>query len=226
VIFAIDHIVFAATPEQSREMREALVGLGFSSEAFSLAFPEIGATSESVSFVGGGFVEFVARIDEARAPGIWFNEIPRIIGVGFSSDDFDADTHWAIESHGWVMNEDHALPDGSCLNIHAAGPHSHFSDFYVFVMDRPEGLLQFPERKQGGPRLRRLTFAGEAADSWRERLREWLGLAENANVLYVGDVELTFRRRSRPGICVTPLFEDARQRRHIPLSEGAIELLA
>ena len=225
MIFAIDHIVFATTRSQSYELRDRLVIAGFHSEAFSLSFPEIGATSESVSFAGGGFVEFVARNDEALAPAIWFAEIPRVIGLGFGSDDFDVDTSWSAHSGAWAMDEDHVLPDGTRLNIHAAGPHPHFSDFFVFVMDRRDGRLQFPERT-GGPRLRQLSFTGAAAELWRGRLVDWLRLTERSGSLYVGDVELVFEHRSRQEIRVMPIFDGASQSGLIPLSEGSIELQA
>ena len=225
MIFAIDHIVFAASAEQSEAMRKVLVDAGFSPELFLLEFPEIGARSESVSFAGGGFAEFVAAIDEALAPALWFEEIPRIIGLGFGSDDFDSDTAWKDETDAWVMNENHTLPDGSSLTIHAAGPHPHFSDFYVFVMDRPNGSLQFPERVRG-PRLHRLSFAGEAAETWREQIAVWFGLAKDSASLRVGDVELTFGHRPQPGVRVTPVFEGAQRSARIRLHGSSIELIA
>ena len=225
MIFAIDHIVFGVSPEQSRRLRAKLVRAGFTPEPFALEFPEIGAASESVSFAGGGFIEFVAAFDESLAPPIWFADIPRVIGLGFSSDDFDADTNWSAETGAWVMNEDHRLPDGSRLSIHAAGPHAHFSEFYAFVMDRPDGHLQFPERK-AGPRLRSLSFAGETADLWRERFSEWFRLPSAAGSLAVGDVELRFEHRREPGIRVTPRFNGASRSESVELTTGSIELVA
>ena len=225
MIFAIDHIVVAAPAEQSRDLRKTLVAAGFASEDFRLEFPEVGVASESVSFNGGGFVECLAAFEEPLAPRVWFTDNPRIIGLGFASDDFDADTNWSAETGAWVMREDHTLPDGSRLNIHAAGPHPHFSDFYVFVMDRPDGRLQFPEREVE-PWLSRLSFTGEAADVWRGRLKDWLGPAERPGRVLVGDVELTFRRSARPGISVTPTFERAKLSDRLELSRGSIELVA
>ena len=177
MIFSIDHIVFAADAAESTDLRDSLAETGFQREEFTLEFPEIGATSESLSFASGGFVEFVVGSDRRLAPEVWFADTPRVIGLGFSSNDFAADTWWSSGPRGWVMNEDHVLPDGSCLTIHAAGPHEHSSDFYIFVMDRPDGRLQFSERTEG-PRLSRLKFVGLDADVWDKRLREWLQLPE------------------------------------------------
>ena len=224
MIFSIDHIVFAASPRQSLEITDRLDCAGFRPEAFSLDFPEIGAASESLSFKGGGFVEFVVELDSTRSPQVWFNEVPRVVGLGFSSDDFEADTWWSSEPEGWVMDEDHALPGGSRLNIHAAGPHEHLSDFFVFVMDRPDGRLQFPERSSG-PRLRQLTFQGAQADQWKSRLEEWLRLPVRSDILTVGDVELRFLPGAHPAVRVSPTFEVTSGGGDAPLATGRVELV-
>ena len=223
MIFSIDHIVFAASSEQDRELRDRLAASGFQPESFRLEFPESGVASESLSFAGGGFVEFLVELDTTRSPCAWFHETPRLIGLGFSSDDFDADTGWSSGPEGWVMSEDHALPDGSRINIHAAGPHHHLSDFYVFVMDRPRGQLEFPHRLSG-PKLRRISFAGNKADLWRHRLGGWLGLSEDSESLQVGDVALRFRQSSDPTLRVSPTFEVSTGASGIPLAQGEIEL--
>jgi hypothetical protein len=224
VIFSIDHIVFAADAAESTDLRDSLAETGFQREEFTLEFPEIGATSESLSFASGGFVEFVVGSDRQLAPEVWFADTPRVIGLGFSSNDFAADTWWSSEPRAWVMNEDHLLPDGSRLTIHAAGPHEHSSEFYVFVMDRPDGRLQFSERTDG-PRLNRLKFTGADADAWEKRLREWLRLPARKGALLAGQVELTFDAGDRPGVRISPVF-DAGQNGSLPLSASAIELVA
>jgi hypothetical protein len=224
MIVSIDHLVFAASSEQDRELRDRLADAGFYPEAFRLEFPESGVASESLSFSGGGFVEFVVELDTSLSPRVWFHETPRLIGLGFSSDDFDADTGWSSEPDGWVMSEDHILPDGSRINIHAAGPHHHLSDFYVFVMDRPQGQLEFP-RRLSGPKLRRISFGGSEADQWRHRLGGWLGLSEDSEGLRVGDVELRFHQSSDPTLRVSPTFDVSTGASEIPLARGEIELV-
>jgi hypothetical protein len=225
MIFAIDHLVFSASPSDSRGIRDQLETAGFVPESFGLDFAEIGAASESLSFAGGGFVEFVVELDSDRSPRVWFGETPRLMGLGFSSDDFGSDSDWPSEPESWVMDEDHVLPDGSRLNIHAAGPHQHLSDFYVFVMDRPDGLLQFPPRADG-PRLRGISFVGSEADLWRRRLAGWLKLPGDASGLRVGDVALRFQESAEPGLHVSPTFEVDAAARDIELARGRIELAA
>jgi hypothetical protein len=233
MIFAIDHIVFAATTAERDAITATLEPRGFTRQAFTLKFPEVGASSESWSFGGGGFIEFVGPDpDAAAAPagaaaGLpWFDETPRVIGLGFASDAFAADTPWRDSDEGWVMDEHHTLPTGADLRIHAAGPHEHRSDFYVFVMDRPEGTLEFGP-PAGGPRLTHVTLTGAAAGWWREHLAMWLGLhaGDDTTALHVGDVTFAFESSDAPSVRATLGFASgAGQPLRVSLSPGAIEV--
>jgi hypothetical protein len=139
VIRDVDHIVLAVAEEDRRRLAERLLGAGFTDIPLHLDFPEVRAASDSFAMAGGGFVELVYETKRGAAPRAWFDETPRVIGLGFMSDDFEADVAaWGEPEGMWVMNEDQLLGDGSVLNIHAAGPHPHFADLYVFVMDRRE----------------------------------------------------------------------------------------
>jgi hypothetical protein len=208
VIFSIDHIVFAATRKQRDDLMAELGQLGFRPEAFTLEFPEIGATSESLSFSEGAFVEFVVCDDERLAPTLWFERTPRVIGLGFSSDDFAADTDWWDWREAWRMNEDHVLPGGDVLNIHAAGPHKHRSPFYVFVMDRSDGRLEFPSNVSG-PKLERIAIAGRRAEDWRRQLSDWLRMPWEREKPMVGATELTFADGDHADVAVSLVFSDA-----------------
>jgi hypothetical protein len=223
MIFSIDHIVFAATPGQRDDLMTSLRQGGLASVDMSLDFPEDGAASEMLGFRGGGGLEFVVETDPALSPAVWFAEVPRVIGVGFASDDFDHDTGWDGDPGAWVMDEHVPLPGGQVLNIHAAGPHQHHSDFYVFVMDRRNGKLEFPELTDG-PRLARITLAGADAPRWRERLARWLRLPASGGGLAVGDVELAFTQGPSPAVRATLSFTGANDSTVLPLSSGVIEL--
>lgn len=225
MIFSIDHIVFAASREQSRALRERLTLAGFEPEHFHLEFPEIGAASDSLSYEGGGFVEFVVELDARRSPRVWFDDVPRIIGLGFGSDNFENDTPWAQDPGGWAMDEDHTLSDGSRLTIRAAGPHEHLSDFYIFVMDRPERTLQF-SNQGASPKLKRLTFTGAAADRWKQNLIDWLELQQSDMGLHVGDVELRFIPGAHPSIRVSPTFDVDLGSGVVALAGSSLELVA
>jgi hypothetical protein len=224
VIFSIDHIVFAATRAQRTDLMAELSQLGFRTEAFTLEFPEIGATSESLSFSGGAFVEFVVCDDERLAPTLWFELTPRVIGLGFSSDDFAGDTDWWDWREAWRMNEDHVLPSEGVLNIHAAGPHEHRSPFYVFVMDRSEGRLEFP-LNVSGPELERITIAGRRAEDCHRQLAEWLRVPSVNGKLMVGATELTFADADHPNVAVSLVFSDAEaDAREISLAAGTLSV--
>jgi hypothetical protein len=216
LIFSIDHIVFAATPEQRDEVMGALRQAGFPPVDFRLDFPENASASESVGFRGGSSLEFVFETGPPGGPAEWFGQVPRVIGLGFSSDDFERDTAWDPDPGAWVMPEQQGFPN-------SAGPHEHFSDFYVFVMNRKDRVLQFPGLTEG-PRLARITLTGADAGLWRERLGRWLQLPARADGLAVGDVELAFEEGPHPSVRATLSFEVAGDPAVIPLAAGEIIL--
>jgi hypothetical protein len=224
MIVSIDHIVFAATEVERDRVVAELEPHGFRPEQFTLVFPESGARSDSWSFAGGGFVEFVTEDSPGAAGSPWFNQTPRVIGLGFASDSFAHDTRWPGVEHAWSMDEHHVLPTGADLRIRAAGPHKHLSDFYVFVMDRPDGRLQFPSRTSG-PRLRRITLAGAEAGIWRTNLGGWLGIESKGGELRVGDVALAFDTTSSPVVRATLHYlSEGIAPARIGLVSGAIEI--
>lgn len=122
------------------------------------------------------------------------------------------------------MSEDHQLPDGTVINIHAAGPHEHRSPFYVFVMDRPGGQLQFPELKDG-PMLSHIEIAGRDADLWHSRLAEWLCLPSQDGRLVVGNALIGFTKSSDERLQVTPTFMVAGDPDVLPPSDGSLRLV-
>jgi hypothetical protein len=217
VIYGVDHIVLGVPGEERRRIADGLLAAGFKPTPLDLDFAEIGAASESFAMASGGYVELVYETEPGAAPTVWFTGAPRVIGLGFSSNDFDRDVAaWGEPEGKWVMHEDKRLPDESVLNIHAAGPHPHFEPFYVFVMDTPAPLFAGLGAE---PRLVRLTFAGVEAGEWRERLTRWFGLEE----LAVGDVGLRFLDTTDAGIRVWPTFSTTAESPPIPLAAGAIE---
>jgi hypothetical protein len=217
VIFGIDHLVLAGTPADHAALCERLTPAGFVPVPGRLRFDEIGAHSESLAYAEGAFVEVVYEVRVGAAPRVWFDApLPRLMGIGVSSDDFDRDTAgWE-----WTMDEEQTLHDGSTLRIHAAGPHPHMSSLYLFAMDRPDRVLD--HRGLGGTaRLVELRFEGRDHLHWRTRTKRWLGRADA-----VGDVALRFVPGSLAGIAVTPVFAVPGGAGWAELAAGAIELVA
>lgn len=225
MIFAVDHFVLSANPEQAVDLLAELRELGFAANNFVLSFTDLNGESESLSYSGGGMVEVLHPLDPTHAPVNWFAEVPRIIGLGFASDDFAADTDWGPdrEEGHWTMDEQFPLPDGSSLDITAAGPHRHVSEFYVFVMARPSGKLQFPD-VPAVPRLISVTIVGAEAMLWRERLRRWLRLGAGPTLM-VGDVELRFEESENSGVRISPEFSLPARTAHIPLARSGIDFV-
>jgi hypothetical protein len=219
MIFSIDHVVFAATKQQASELIATLHGYGCAPLDFHLDFPEDHLASDSVGLHGGILLEFVYETADHAGPDAWFGQVPRVIGIGFSSDDFAADTAWAGDAGAWTMPEHQRMPP-------AAGPHEHRSDFYVFVMNRKNGVLQFPEMASGPqPRLVQIALAGAASAIWRERLQRWLKLSPDGDSLAVGDVRITFANGPATGVRAGLTLAATQNPGLIPLAEGEIRLI-
>ena len=215
MIFGVDHLVFCGTRDDLERLRSRLAPAGFVPVPGRLRFDEIGAHSESLAYRGGGFVEVVYEVLAGAAPRPWFGrQLPRLMGIGVSSDDFERDTAGWL----WTMDEEQVLDDGTTLRIHAAGPHDHVSEFYLFAMDRPDRTLDHPHLG-GTAHLASLTFAGRDASLWQHRLRDWLGHADA-----VGEAEVRFAETETPGVAVTPTFRVPDADGVVPLALGAIEL--
>jgi hypothetical protein len=224
MIFSIDHLVIAVDRDLQAELTRRLPRSGFRDVSFTLPFEDDGVVSDSLAYAGGGFTELLCESDPSRSPQVWFAEGPRVTGLGFASDDFDADTTWDGDPEAWIMHEDLTLPDGAPLHIHAAGPHRHRSPFYVFVMDRPDGRLEFPDTT--GARLVRLTLEGADAELWRDRLVRWLRLPLQDGQLRVADVAIEFVPGPDEGVALTPTFAVPAAPGRLALARGAIELVA
>jgi hypothetical protein len=225
MIFAIDHFVLSAAPAQASKVLTELQEAGFVSNNFVLNFDETNSESESLSYDGGGMVE-VRHSREQRPNPTWFAEVPRVIGLGFGSDDFFTDTAWGsdLEEGHWTMTGELLLPDGSPLRVVAAGPHRHASELYVFVMDRPNGQLQFPD-VPAVPHLVSVTVSGPDANLWRDRLQRWLHIADGP-VLRVGDVDVRFEETGPRGVRVTPTFRVPSRSSRIALDGSSIEFVS
>lgn len=228
MIFAIDHIVFATTARQREELMRTLHQCGFPPVDFPLSFPDIGCASDSVGLRGGSSLEFVYPVSppggagpDGSAPGggpaTWFAKVPRVIGLGFSADSFEADTAWDGDPGAWTMPAQQGFPN-------SAGPHEHHSDFYVFVMNRADGVLQFPGLTDG-PRLARITLTGPAAGHWRERLARWLHLPAAGDGLAAGHTELAFENGPGRSVRATLTFEVTGSPAVIPLAAGELRLV-
>lgn len=216
MFFGIDHLVFCGTRADHSRFTTRLEAAGFVPVPGRLRFDDSGVHSESIAYKGGGFIETVYQVAEG-APEPWFGgAVPRLMGIGISSDSFDSDTSGWL----WTMDEEQVLDDGSTLRIHAAGPHEHLSELYLFAMDRPERLLDHPQLG-GQAELVELTFAGAEHELWRRRITEWLGKASA-----VGDVEFRFVDGAAPTVSVTPTFRVFTAAGSLELAAGAIELIS
>ena len=222
MIFGVDHVVFASTAADRRGIGDRLESAGARAESFTLDFPEDGVSSDSWSLASGAYLEFVVERPGRSGPSRWFDAPTRVIGVGFSSDDFAADVAWPGEEGRWRLDEEVVLPDGSHHRIVAAGPHEHASPFYVFVMDRPGRRLDFPPN-EAAPRLIGIDLRGAEAVEFGTRVAGWLGQPLVAGAFRAGDCEVRLLDRPEPGVrAALRLAGDVAA--DIPLAVGGIEI--
>ncbi len=222
MIFGVDHIVFSSTPSERREIGERLESSGARAESFTLDFPEDGVSSDSWSLASGAYLEFVVEAPGRSGPPLWFDAPTRVIGIGFSSDDFAADVAWHGEEERWQMDEEIVLPDGTGHRIVAAGPHLHASPFYVFVMDRPGRGLDFPPN-EAAPALVGIDLHGTEAVEFGTRVAGWLGLPLVDGSFHAGDCEVRLLDGPNEGVRAT-LRLAADMPAEIPLAVGKIEI--
>jgi hypothetical protein len=218
VIFSVDHVVFAATSQQASNLITTLHDCGLQPLDFHLDFPEDHLASDSVGLQGGISLEFVYETAEDEGRAAWFDQVPRVIGIGFSSDDFPVDTAWPNDPGAWTMAAEQGMPS-------AAGPHEHQSDFYIFVMNRKDGVLQFPELT-AGPRLKQITLAGADSARWRERLQGWLGLEAEGDNLVAGGTRIAFTDGPAASVRASLTIQTGQGPAVIPLATGEIRLIA
>jgi len=216
VIFGVDHLVLCGSRQDLERLRSRLSPAGFVPVPGKLRFDDIGAHSESLAYRGGGFVELAYEMRPGAAPAAWFDgPVPRVMGIGVSSDDFEHDT----EGWLWTMDDEQRIDDGSTLRIHAAGPNEHLSPLYLFAMDRPDRTLDHPHLG-GVAELVSLRFRGQEAELWRRRIYEWFGGSEA-----IGDVELRFEEADEASAVVTPSFRVPAAAGDVALAAGSIELV-
>ncbi|HEY0276713.1 MAG TPA: hypothetical protein VGC32_00455 [Solirubrobacterales bacterium] len=222
MIFGVDHLVFASTAAERGEIGGRLEAAGARAEAFTLDFPEDGVSSDSWSLASGAYLEFVVEAPGRSGPPLWFDAPTRVIGIGFSSDDFAADVAWHGEEERWQMDEEIVLPDGTGHRIVAAGPHLHASPFYVFVMDRPGRGLDFPPN-EAAPALVGIDLHGTEAVEFGTRVAGWLGLPLVDGSFHAGDCEVRLLDGPNEGVRAT-LRLAADMPAEIPLAVGKIEI--
>jgi hypothetical protein len=221
---ALDHLVMAIDRDRLDDIRQQLYAAGFWPGGDPGEHETTKTADENFVYADGAYLELVWELSDASGPSVWFERIPRLQGVGFSSDDYAADiAPWKDEDGAWDVRYAKVLEDGSRFEVRGGGPIAMFdNEFYIFVMDRE--LPRFPLGAE--PRLRRLTFAGTDAELWRERLARWTPMPESDGGGYVFDgTEFRFEPDSFPGSWVSLLYTVPGEGATIPLAHGELVLL-
>jgi hypothetical protein len=220
---ALDHLVMAIDRNKLDEIRQQLYDAGFAPGGDPGSHDTTETADENFVYANGAYLELVWELRDGSGPAIWFERIPRLQGVGFSTSDYAADiASWMQEENAWDIQVSKELEDGGRFYARGSGPIPMLeNEFYVFIMDREQPRMALG----AAPRLRRLTFAGTEADVWRERLGRWLDLPQDDEGYSFDGTQFRFEPDSVSGTWVSLLYTVPSGGGSIPLAHGELSLV-
>lgn len=223
MLMALDHLVLAIDRRQLDDLRQQLYAAGFLPAGDPGDNDGHETSDENFVYANGAYLELVWERRDGAGPPIWFKRIPRLQGVGFSTNDYAGDiAPWMGEEGAWDVQVSKVLADGQRFFARGSGPiPMEENEFYLFIMDREQPRMVLGAE----PRLRRLTFSGTDAEVWRERLGRWLKLPQ-ADGGYVFDgTEFRFEPDSYDGSWVSLMYTVPSGGGSIPLAHGELALV-
>jgi hypothetical protein len=191
MITGIDHLILAIDRGALPAIEDDLFRVGF--EHGDAGVHEAGTANHNIAFAGGAFVELLYQHLPGGGRPMWFGRVPRLQGIGFTSNDYDTDiARFLHKPDAWDEDFPKVLTSGERVSVHAAGPTKR-DEFYPFVMKREK-----PPFDKTGARatLTSIVFSGRdtEVEYWRDGFRRWFALPESEGSLHVGDdIEISFR---------------------------------
>jgi hypothetical protein len=168
---------------------------------------------------GGGFVELVWEREPGSSPfRNLFDGMPRIAGLGFTSNDFDADRQrFAGEKDAWLWERSDDDEGGASRS---AGPATvGEEDPYLFLIDGP----RLPYADSGGEgRLTDIVIEGTSAPERLRRYTESLAVTFQDDQCVVGGTTVRFRPKDGVSIANSLTVEGARIDDELQFARGAI----
>jgi|GEM_PF-6483364 len=228
---AIDHLILAVTAEEHGPIVEKLSAAGFFAHPVGAPgngesddiVKGTGLVNQAVSFHGGGFIEVLHSTDTTGTHDMWFNETPRIQGVGFTTEKYDELVKpWEDMPDSWNARFVKTHPNDALDEFWAAGPLTHTGKFYPFVMKSV-----YPPYKgvEAEARLRTITFSGQRYQWWAEHISSWFGLLGSGNEWKTeADERIVFTDGPHEDIRLSVQFDVPGESSQIPLSFGTLEL--
>jgi hypothetical protein len=216
VILGIDHVILAIDRQDHPRISERLRAAGFA-HADAGRHVGQGTANENLALAGGAYLELLFPDPPPDPTEAWFDPVPRILGVCFTSSDIDADSAaWEGDEGAWTQDLHKTLDDGTSVHFRLAGPHDRDGVFFVFLLER-----QQPAFGELGAtaRLERLTFSGSDAGRWRESFARWLGDGAGA-----GEVDIRFEETEGSPLTIDATFAVPVGEGELPLAAGRIEL--
>jgi hypothetical protein len=218
MLIGIDRIIIPIDEGEREQLSRRIVdaGLVYTGDTGLSDHPTADA---HFALEGGGFIELVWEREPGTSPfGTLFDAMPRVAGLGFTSNDFDADRQrFAGEDTAWLWERAAADEGGASRS---AGPATvGEEDPYLFLIDGQR--LPYADSGAKG-RLTEIVIEGRSAAERRGRYIESLTATFEGDEFVVGATIVRFRQNEGMPIANSLTIEGARVDDELQLSRGAI----
>jgi hypothetical protein len=217
MLIGIDRVIIPIDEGERDELSQRLVdaGLIYAGDTGLDGHPTADA---HFALQGGGFVELVWEREPGASPfRSLFDSMPRVAGLGFTSNDFDNDRQrFAGERAAWLWER--SAEEGGASR--SAGPATvGEEDPYLFLIDGQR--LPYAESGATG-RLTEIVVEGRSAAERRRRYAESLAVTFQDQQFVVGDTTVRFRQTTGVTTATSLTVDGARVDGELQLSRGAI----
>jgi hypothetical protein len=218
MLIGIDRVIIPIDEDEREDLSRRLVdaGLVYTGDTGLSDHPTADA---HFALEGGGFIELVWEREPGTSPfRDLFDAMPRVAGLGFTSNDFDADRQrFAGEGTAWLW-ERSAEDEGGASR--SAGPATvGEEDPYLFLIDGQR--LPYADAGATG-RLTEIMIEGISAPERRRRYVESLAVTFQDDQFIVGGTTVRFRQDDGMPIANSLTIDGARIDDELRLARGAM----
>lgn len=221
MILGIDHLVLPVGAADGEALKARLLELGMTKLGDGDS-GDHGASNTLLAFEGGGFLELTWEREPGAAPfpGL-FDVVPRIAGVGFTSDDFEEDRRlFADAPEVWLWEREWVRSDGEHVGYRAAGP-IPVGEAYLFLM---EGVSLPNVDVASRGRLTEVRLTGAPAAQWHETYKASLRVSFDGDRCTVGHTDIVFEPDDQPVLVTSITLAGSGVTETIRLAQGSIDL--
>jgi hypothetical protein len=217
MLIGIDRVIIPIDEGERNELSQRLVDAGLV-YAGDTGLEDHPTADAHFALERGGFIELVWEREPGTSPfPNLFDDMPRVAGLGFTSNEFDADRQrFAGEKTAWLWER--SAEEGGASR--SAGPATvGKEDPYLFLIDGQR--LPYVESGAAG-RLTEIVIEGTSAPERRRRYADSLAVPFEDQQFVVGDTTVRFRQKGGVPIANSLTVEGARIDAELQLARGAI----